>query len=96
MPIRTGVLDEQYCVIQYICKPTVVGKFQALYCGDLDSELRGRALFICILYHHLTNNTRYLRSPTHNIIKVIKLFKNYGFIQLFKHRPMRKAAIRQF
>ena len=33
MPIRTGVCDEYYCVIQYICKPTVVGKFQALCCG---------------------------------------------------------------
>ena len=33
MPIRTGVCDEYYCVIQYICKPTVVGKFPALCCG---------------------------------------------------------------
>ena len=39
--------------------------------------------------HHLTKNTRYLRSLAHNIIKVIQLFKNYGFCQLFKHRPMR-------
>ena len=61
----------------------------------LDGGLRGRAIFICILYLHLTNNTRYLRSLTHNIIKVIKLFKNYGFIQLFKHRPMRKNSNRQ-
>ena len=52
----------------------------------LDSGLRGRAIFICILYHHLTSNTRYLRSLTHNIIKIMKLFKNYGYIQLSKHR----------
>ena len=30
---KPGVRDEYYCVIQYICKPTMVGKFQALDYG---------------------------------------------------------------
>ena len=62
----------------------------------LDSGLRGIAIFNCIVYHHLTNNTRYFRSLAHNIIKVMQLFKNNGFIQLFKHRPMRKTVIDKF
>ena len=75
----------------------MVGKFHRLSTvAYLDSGLRGRAIFISILYHHLTNNTRYLRSLTHNIIKIIKLFKKYGFIQLFNHRPMRKNSNTQF
>ena len=46
----------------------------------LDSGLRWRAILNCIVYHYLTNNTRYFRSRAHSIIKVIQLFKTTDLI----------------
>ena len=98
MNVQKGLVFEMSIIVYFNTYVSLqwLGSFRLSTVAYLDSELRGRAIFICILYHHLTNNTRDLRSLTHNIIRVIQLIKNYGYIHLFKHRPMRKTVIRKF